>query len=186
MKLHLTEKLLWDIWKLIEAKDKIMNSVWSNKWHGFKDPFEMIWPDFYKVKDIYWEQCKDKKKKERFTNMVRNLKNRGYLNVKDLKNRKAIMITPKGIDKIFNIELKTNYQNQRPDKKWQMVLFDIPEKLRRNRDLFRKQLKYLGYQNLQKSIWVCPYDVLKPTQQLIKNYKLDRFVRLLLVEEIKI
>ncbi len=186
MKLHLSEKLLWDIWKLIEAKDKIMNSAWSNKWRGFKDPFEMIWPDFYKVRDIYWEQYKDKKKKERFTDMVRNLKNRGYLNVKDLKNRKALMITPKGIYKIFNIELKTNYQNRRPDKKWQMVLFDIPEKLRKNRDLFRKQLKCLGYQNLQKSIWICPYDVLKPTQQLIKNYKLDRFVRLLLVEEIKI
>lgn len=186
MKLHLTEKLLWDIWKLIKTKDKVMNSILSNKWYGFKDPFEMIWPDLYKVRDIYWEQYRDKKKKERFANIIRNLKNRGYLNVKDLKNRKAVLITPKGIDKIFDIGLKTNYQSQRSDKKWQMVLFDIPEKLRKNRDLFREKLKYLGYQNLQKSIWICPYDAFKPTQQLIKNYKLDRFVRLLLVEEIKI
>ena len=67
----------------------------------------------------------------------------------------------------------------------QMVLFDIPEDRRRHRDLFRKQLKYLGYEKLQRSIWVCPYNVLGLTQRLIKNYKLDRFVRLLLVEEIK-
>lgn len=186
MKLHFTEKFLWDVYKLIKAKDKLMNSLWSNKWHGIKDPFEMIWPDFYKVKDVYWEQYKDKKKRERFADMIRNLRNRGYLNIKDTKNRKAVMITSKGLKRIFNIKMKIEYKNRRPDKKWQMVLFDIPEQRKKERDLFRKQLKYLGYQRLQKSIWVCPYDVLKPTQQLIKNYKLDRFVRLLLVEEVKI
>ncbi|MBU4284702.1 CRISPR-associated endonuclease Cas2 [Patescibacteria group bacterium] len=186
MKIRLTEKLLWDIWKLIKIKDQIKDEALSGKWYGFKDPFEMIWPDFYGIRDVYWKKYRDKNKKERFTRMVRYLKNKGYLQVKDLKNRKAVMITDHGMKKIFNIGIKLKNRKQRPDKKWQMVLFDIPETSRRSRDLFRRQLKYLGYQNLQKSIFVCPYDVLKVTQQLIKNYKLQRFVRLLLVEEIKI
>ena len=186
MKLHLTEKFLWNVYKLIKAKDKLMNSLLSNKWHGFKDPLEIIWPDFYKVRDIYWEEYKERKKRERFADMVRYLKNRGYLNIKDTKNRRAVIITPKGMKRVFDIKMKIGYRNRRADRKWQMILFDIPEQKRRERDLFRKQLKYLGYKKLQKSIWVCPYDILKDTEILIKRYKLDRFVRLLLVEEVKI
>ena len=186
MKLRLTEKFLWDVYELIKFKDELMDALWSKRWYGFKDPFEMIWPDIYGMRDRYWEQYKDKKKKERWAQMINHLKRKGYLNVKDLKNREAIIITPKGMEKILYAKVKLGKMKRRADKKWQMVLFDIPENRRRDRDLFRRQLKYLGYKGLQKSIWVCPYDVLKLTQQLIKNYKIGRFVRLLLVKEIKI
>lgn len=184
MKLKLTEKFLWDLYKLIDKKDKLMDALKSRKWRGrFKDPFEIIWPDIYGIKEAYWEEYKDEKKRKNFARFVRYLKDRGYLNVKDLKNRKAIMITPKGMKKILRLEIESGKMKKRSDKKWQMVLFDIPETRKKDREHFRWQLKYLGYQQLQKSIWVCPYDVLEYTQQLIKNYKLDRFVRLLLVEE---
>ena len=97
-----------------------------------------------------------------------------------------MILTPKGLERVFNIKIKLTEKTKRKDRKWQMVFFDIPEQRRKDRDMFRRQLKYLGYQKLQQSIWVSPYEVLNDTQNLIKNYKLDRFVRLLLVEEIKI
>ena len=186
MKIRLTEKFLWDIYKLIQIKDQIKDEIWSKKWYGFKDPFEMIWPDLYGMKDVYWEKYKDKKKRERFVKMVNYLKTKGYLNVKDLKNRKAVILTPKGMERVFSVKIKLTEKKKRKDKKWQMLFFDIPEKRRRDRDLFRRQLKYLGYKKLQESVWVCPYDVIKDTWQVIKNYKLERFIRLLLVEEIKV
>ena len=190
MRLRLTEKFLWDLYKMIENKDKLMNSLISNKWYGFKGIEEIIWPDIYQTRDYYWDMLKNeriaKKKKEDFSRFIRHLKDRGYLNIKDLKNRKAVMITPKGMKRVFNIKMKLGSRKRRIDRKWQMVLFDIPEKKRKARDSFRKQLKYLGYKRLQRSIWVCPYNVSKYTQQLIKYHKLDRFVRLLLVEEVKI
>jgi len=186
MKLHLTEKFLWEIFELIKVKDEIMDTIWSKQYHGLKHPLALLRPDFFEYRDEYWERYKDKKKRERWAAMIRSLKNRGYLNLKDLQNRKAIIITHRGMDRLFDIKIKLTERKRRADKKWQMVLFDIPEDRRRNRDLFRKQLKYLGYKKLQRSIWVCPYNVLKETEQLIKRYKLDRFVRLLLVEEIKI
>ena len=65
-----------------------------------------------------------------------------------------------------------------------MVLFDIPENKRKERDLFRKSLQYLGYKKLQKSIWVCPYDVQKETKELIKRFNLKEFTELLLVKKI--
>lgn len=186
MKLRLTEKFLWDIYELIDKKDKIMKSLWLTGRYGIKGFQESIWPGIHGIRDAYWEKYNDKKKKERWAKMISHLRKKGYLNVKDLKNKKAIIITSKGVEKILRIKVGLGKMKQRKDKKWQMVLFDIPEDRRRHRDLFRKQLKYLGYKRLQRSIWICPYDVLELTQRLVKNYKLDRFVRLLLVEEIEI
>ena len=184
IKLPFTEKLLWDIWKLIKVKDKLMNCLLSNKWHGFKDSFEMIWPDFYKVKDVYWEKYKDRKKRERFTNFIYKLQRNGYLKKLRIKNKTAIMLMPRGMERIFTINLKVINKKLRNDKKWHMVLFDIPENKKRERDLFRKALRYLGYKKLQKSIWVCPYDIGKETKELIKRYNLKEFIELLLVKQI--
>jgi len=190
MRIKITEKFLWNLYKLAKKKDKIMSDLWSSKWHGFKDPLEMLFPDIWGVRDCLWEQYKkqnkDKARKRKFYRMINYLKNTGYLNVKDVKNRKAIIITPKGMNKALETELKFGDKEKRKDKKWQMIFFDIPEKRRRDRDYLRKYLGYLGYKKLQQSIWVCPYNVLEETQQIVKNYKLDRFIRLLLVEEVKI
>ena len=65
-----------------------------------------------------------------------------------------------------------------------MVLFDIPEKKKKERESFRRMLQYLGYKKLQRSIWVCPYDVLRETKDLIKRYNLKPYVELLLVKKI--
>jgi len=187
MKLRLTEKLLWDIYKLIKIKDETLNALISPRaGHKSRAFLEIFWPSYYRVRDSYWEQYREKKKKEDFIKLINYLKSRGYLNTKDLKSRKAVILTPKGIEKVFNIKIKLTKKKKRPDGKWQMIFFDIPETRRRDRDIFRRQLKYLGYQKLQQSIWVSPYDVLTDTQNLIKNYRLGRFVRLLLIEEVKI
>jgi hypothetical protein len=186
MKLLLTEKFLWDIFKLIKIKDGVMNEIWSKQYYGLKHPFAMLWPDYFEYKDNYWERHKDRKRRKKFIKVISYLKNKGYLNIKDIKNRKAVIITPKGMDEVFKTKIKLAEKKKRRDEKWQMILFDIPEQKRKERDLFRKQLKYLGYKKLQRSVWVCPYDVLVDSNILIARYNLKRFVRLLLVEEVKI
>ncbi len=105
--------------------------------------------------------------------------------VKKGKNKNAIILTPKGAERILEIEKKISGLTKRKDGKWQMVIFDIPEDIRQRRDYFRAGLKRLKYQKLQQSIWICPYDVLKDTQELVRYFKLGPFVRLLLIEEIK-
>lgn len=37
---------------------------------------------------------------------------------------------------------------------------------------------------LQKSIWVSPYDVLKETEEFLRKYALDPYVKLFLIEEL--
>lgn len=42
-------------------------------------------------------------------------------------------------------------------RKWQIVLFDIPEAQRKTRDALRGKLKELGFLEFQKSVFIFPY-----------------------------
>ena len=44
------------------------------------------------------------------------------------------------------------------DKKWRIVVFDIPEKYSQLRDKIRGILKRAGFMQLQRSVWVFPHD----------------------------
>ena len=43
------------------------------------------------------------------------------------------------------------------DKKWRVVVFDIPELERRQRDMLRKSFVRFGFYFLQQSVWAYPY-----------------------------
>jgi len=77
-------------------------------------------------------------------------------------------------------------KKRRPDGKWIMLIFDVPERKRYLRDLLRSAIYFLGYKMFQRSVWVCPYDVLKKTEALLRKYSLDQYVKIFLIEEIEI
>lgn len=181
IKLPLTEKFLWDLYKLYNKTENVLElisppnssvkAILNYKFYGY-------------LRDAWDRQHQKEKERMNFYKLIQRLKNSGYLKMLKIKSKKAVIITPKGIEKLFKVELKTMGKKRRTDKKWQMVLFDIPENKRKYRDYFRTALQYLGYKKLQKSIWVCPYDVEKKTKELIKRYNLRPFVELLLVKKI--
>ncbi|MEK7132585.1 MAG: hypothetical protein AAB830_00885 [Patescibacteria group bacterium] len=47
---------------------------------------------------------------------------------------------------------------RRWDKRWRMIIFDIPERYRKTRDRLRATLRSYGFRQLQASVWVFPYD----------------------------
>ena len=70
------------------------------------------------------------------------------------------------------------------DGKWQIVIFDIPERLRRGRDTLREKLKELGFCELQKSVFVFPYQCEDEINFIIEYFDLRRYVRVGLLEKI--
>lgn len=70
------------------------------------------------------------------------------------------------------------------DKKWRMVVFDIPEKLRSGRDALRKKLKDLGFYELQKSVFIFPYECREEIEFVTEFFGMRRFVRFCVVESI--
>jgi len=62
------------------------------------------------------------------------------------------------------------------DEKWYLVIFDIPEKMKRKRDILREKLKLLGFGQLQASVWISPINYLGNIEEIIKYYNLEPYV----------
>ena len=63
------------------------------------------------------------------------------------------------------------------DGKWRFVVFDVPERIRQGRDALREKLKQLGFYELQKSVFVFPYDCKNEIDFLIEFFELRKYVR---------
>ena len=70
------------------------------------------------------------------------------------------------------------------DKKWRVVMFDVPEKLKKIRETLRYQLKKFGFLELQRSVFVLPYECKDEIEYIIEFYNIRKYVRMLLVENI--
>ncbi|PIP23356.1 MAG: hypothetical protein COX36_03765 [Candidatus Nealsonbacteria bacterium CG23_combo_of_CG06-09_8_20_14_all_38_19] len=176
MKLPLTDKFLWDLYNFIEKIDKAFDLFYPRTMK------EVWFPDIYKLRREY-ERREDRRQ---FSRLIYYLKKKGYIKIKNLEEKQGVILTKKGAEKVLKIKFKLKEKKKRPDGKWQMVIFDIPERKRHFRDLFRENLRILGYKILQQSIWVCPYDVSEETEGIIRKYLLDPYVKLFLIEEIEI
>ncbi|MEK7658470.1 MAG: hypothetical protein AAB352_01220 [Patescibacteria group bacterium] len=102
-------------------------------------------------------------------------------------NKFIVKLTEKG-KKIIH-EIQFHDMKIRPqkiwDKKWRVIVFDIPEKNRRQmRDAMRIKLKLLGFYQMQKSVWVYPYPCEKEIQLACEIYGINTFVNIITAERI--
>lgn len=70
------------------------------------------------------------------------------------------------------------------DCKWRIVIFDIPEYLKKTRDVLRARLKQIGMAELQKSVFVNPYPCDKEIEFLTELYEVRPHVRFILAESV--
>lgn len=118
---------------------------------------------------VYKKQVK-KIGRDKFNDLLRSVMRSGYLKQLQGKDRGRVAITPKGWKRLLkagpvNLGFKALKNNDRV-----MIVFDIPESRRNIRDVFRKDLKLLGFRQFQKSVWISAYDVLNVTRDLIDAY----------------
>jgi DNA-binding transcriptional regulator PaaX len=95
----------------------------------------------------------------------------------------TLKLTEQGKLKVLSYNFEKMKVNPGPwDKKWRIVVFDIPEKLRRGRDALREKLRNLGFHELQKSVMVFPFECRDEIEFLIEFFNLRRYVRYGLLE----
>lgn len=70
------------------------------------------------------------------------------------------------------------------DKKWRIVAFDIPEKHKKARDALRWELKKIGFLELQRSVWIFPYDCKEAVDVIVELFGVRSHVRYMIVEKI--
>ncbi|MDP3764181.1 MAG: hypothetical protein Q8Q95_01005 [bacterium] len=93
----------------------------------------------------------------------------------------TMILTDKGKRKAitFNVD---NMEINRPkvwDKKWRLVLFDIPEKHKPAREALRETLKRLGFYEYQKSVLVQPYECQSEIDFVVEYFEIRPWVRLI-------
>ncbi|PIQ68699.1 MAG: CRISPR-associated endonuclease Cas2 [Candidatus Taylorbacteria bacterium CG11_big_fil_rev_8_21_14_0_20_46_11] len=70
------------------------------------------------------------------------------------------------------------------DKKWRVVIFDIPEDERDARNSLREHLADLGFYKLQQSVSVHPFECRDEIDFLVELHDIRKYVRFMLVEHI--
>lgn len=118
----------------------------------------------------------------------RRLEKNRLIILKELEGGKfTVELTEKGKRKIREIQFD-GLAIKKPDfwdKKWRVIIFDIPDKYRRrSRDALRDKLKETGFYQLQKSVWVFPYPCESEIQFLCELFNINPFVNIIVAESL--
>ncbi len=70
------------------------------------------------------------------------------------------------------------------DGKWRVVMFDIPQEFNRTRDRLRSRLKVLGFQMIQKSVFVLPYPCQEELTIYCNKLKIGDYVNVVIAESL--
>jgi len=103
--------------------------------------------------------------------VLAKLKNLGFAEKEKNDTDIYYKITDKG-EKYFDDVLSILKQKDRWDKKWRLVMFNIPEKNRAVRDRLRRALDNLGMGLLQSSVWISSIDIKDKIDKISERLKL--------------
>lgn len=120
--------------------------------------------------------------------LVERLAKQKYVSIEEKEDGKVtVKITKQGMKRALTYELESMRLERPPkwDGKWRVVIFDIPEKSKHVRDIFRMRLRQLGLYLLQESVYVSPYPCFNEVEFLRELYGVAFTVRYLLVEKIE-
>lgn len=96
-------------------------------------------------------------------------------------------LTAKGKQKLFLggiIGKLLKEKNRRWDKKWRIIIFDIPEKRKNARNFLRRELLENNFYMLQKSVWITPHKISDKLNELLEELDLNRCVRCIVADYI--
>ena len=119
---------------------------------------------------------------ERLKKGVYNLKRSGYVK---LNKNKSLKFTKKGKEwyqkNVFRYSL---FREEKWDGKWRVVFFDVPEEFHKQRDVFRRRLRGLGFHQLQKSILVLPFECEKDVAEIAVRSNINQYVDMLVADSV--
>lgn len=112
-----------------------------------------------------------------------NLVERGFLQWEG----KQLRLTSAGERRLRLLELR-NYQLPKPkhwDRRWRVLIFDIPESRKPLRNKIRQTLFAIGFVRLQDSVWVYPYDCEDLITLLKADFKVGKDMLYMIVDTIE-
>jgi hypothetical protein len=123
------------------------------------------------------------RQKEAILNSRKRLVERGLLRYKN----KKLEITNEGRKLLMRETLYDTSRNRKRkwDGKWRVLIFDIPEFRKADRDSIRNTLISIGFMRLQDSVWIYPYDCEDLMTLLKADLKIGKNVLYMIVESLE-
>ena len=120
--------------------------------------------------------------KSRFRRDLSRLSARGDVSISE----DSIKITKKGESRIlkYRIEDITIDKPSTWDKKWRLVIFDIPDHSKKKSNVLRNKLYNLGFLQYQKSIFIYPYPCQDQIDFIKEVFEVSGYVKLIIAIKI--
>lgn len=118
-------------------------------------------------------------KKSSLSQAVKRLREDGLIEQLEYDNEVILKLTSGGLEFLGN-------DLEEWDGQWRIVIWDIPEQRRLVRDLFRRNLKKLGFAPLQKSVWISKRKVYDKLINYVKELGIEDWVTVIEASKLSI
>ncbi len=140
--------------------------------------------NYFKVLEAVKESWKDIERRE-LVRAVREFYNDRLVEYKENKEGVVeIVLTKDGEKRALKFQID-EIEIKKPDEwdgKWRVVIFDIPEKKKNAREAMRRKLKELGFEELQKSVFVFPYECEDEIDFIVEVFEIRPHVKFMRVD----
>lgn len=133
-----------------------------------------------------WQQ--DKKEWEKFNlwrlrQILKRLHRQKMVKVIKKNGEAIVVLTKKGKTKLLKYKLEEMIIKKQKhwDGKWRLIIYDIAAKKKYTQELFRKMLKKFKFLQLQKSVYLYPFDCKNEIEFLRQYYKIGKDVIILTI-----
>lgn len=122
----------------------------------------------------------------RYNRAIKYLEQRGQIEIRQENDEVFVRLTQKGkVEALLNrLQAIGNFGRRSWDGKYRLIIWDIPESSRLQRDQIRWFVKHLGFFQLQRSVFIIPYPLPTEAVKYLKESGLYRYIRFLRVDKI--
>lgn len=133
-----------------------------------------------------WRKNWDKIDRRRIYDAIKRLNNKKLIELVEKGNDMYLKITVAGKDFLrrFDYDDLELLKSNKWDGKWRLIIFDIPEKKKKERLALSKKLKDLGVYPLQKSVFIYPYDCSDEIDFICEFLSINHYVNYCVIESL--
>jgi len=131
----------------------------------------------------------EKYTKDQIKNAFSNLKRRKLIKIIEEGEKIKVHLTNKGTERFkeYSFESLAIKKPSHWDGKWRILIFDIPTKPKiynLAREAFRKKIKELGFFQMQKSVWIYPFECEDELLLIAEIFQVQKYIEILTVEKL--
>ncbi len=118
--------------------------------------------------------------------IIKRLKSQQMIAIKERGNNTSIEVTEKGKRRLLEYNFENiNRKAKKRDGKWRIIIFDIPEGKKRNREAFRIKLLQIGCVRWQDSVFVSAFPCKEEIDFLCHYLEISDYVTLAVLGSIE-